>query len=170
MIPETQLDHENSVAIRPMPSPAINEPRPLVKLSAAQKSKLLKQSGMTTLDLTQLEAVSEIGDFVLQLGLFKIESAKLVASQADIDLIYAKSVQVDKDCGADLEKRIQILTIQDSLMAKKLEAIKIGLKAGAEMPQHNRGAHGNPVIPFPPNTVVYIDNSGKEKPIKEVTL
>lgn len=159
-IPDTQIDHENSVAIQSIginQPPAVQGPRPLFKLTAGQKSRLLKQSGMTTLNLTELEAIAEIGEFVCQLGLFKIESAKLVASQYDIDLIYAKSVQVDKKCGEDIEKRIQIMQLQNSLMDKKLEAIKIGLKASTDMPQHNRGAGGAANIPFPPNVAVQVN-------------
>lgn len=155
-LPLTQLDASDvEEADAKLPPPAVNGERPLVKLTAAQKKKLLKQAGMQSLDLRKLEAVAEIGQFVSQLGLYAIEAGKLVASQSDIELIFAKTVAVAKKCKEDIEQQIRILEIQDSLMGKRLDAIKIGLKAGAEFqPQPHRGAGGNPPIPFPPNVAV----------------
>lgn len=119
-----------------------------------EAQKALKKSGMTTIDLTRLEAKSEIGKFVIALGLFRLSATKWVATAEDLESCFDKSVELYPDV-QNPEARVELLKVQDSLLKKRVELIAVGFKAGAEdIKAQTVNTPGN--VPFPANCPVSV--------------
>lgn len=129
-----------------------------VELTKEDKYKArlaVRKAGYTVLDVRKLEANAELGKFIQKLGLFRIYSSKLVVASEDLEVIYAKTVQLEQEA-TDPEIKAAMLTNQTELMKQRMEAIKCGLKAGAvEISSRAEKPPGS--IPFPPFAPVQVN-------------
>ena len=168
-LPQTQMEvlQPDDDMIRESP-PAFSA-KPLTKLTKYQQRKILKKAGMLDLDFNKLNSVAEVGDFVAQLGLYKIQVGRLTAAQSDLDLIIIKTVAEVRKSKKDPDRVDRLLAIISDLSAKRLDSIKLGFKAAEQVPSKPNGNTGGGLKPaFPANVAVQVNNYAAKEPEIEV--
>jgi len=168
-LPQTQMEVLEPDDDNIRQSPPAFEAKPLTKLTKYQQRQILKKAGMVELDFNKLASVAEVGDFVAQLGLYKIQVGRLTAAQSDLDLILIKTVAEVRKAKKDPERMDRLLAIVSDLSSKRLDSIKLGFKAAEQVPTKPNGNAGGGLKPaFPANVAVQVNNYAANPPEVEV--
>ena len=169
-LPQTQMEVLEPDDDKIRQSPPAFEAKPLTKLTKYQQRQILKKAGMVDLDFGKLSSVAEVGEFVSQLGLYKIQNGRLAAAQNDLDLILIKTASEVRKAKNDPERMDRLLTIYSDLSGKRLDSIKIGFKAAEQVPSKPNGNAGGGLKPaFPANVAVQVNNYAAKEPDIEVS-
>lgn len=114
--------------------------------------KALKRSGLTRIDLTRVEAKSELGKHFIAMGLFRLTATQFVVTSEQLEEAIETTVKLDAEL-TDPESRAALIMTREKLLKQRVDLISIGFKAGAEQMQSQTQNNPNNV-PFPANTQV----------------
>lgn len=114
--------------------------------------RAVKKAGYATIKLDRIEAKSELGKYLVALGLFRLTATQFIVTAEQLEEAIETTVKLDAEL-TDPEARATLIQTREKLLKQRVDLIGIGFKAGAEGMQSQTQNNPNNV-PFPCNTPI----------------